>query len=106
MFVGSARPGKGDFSIAQRLNNSLDLLEVTMARQTALGAYRIYTLNEDNDCLVAHNYAPTKHLAKRIARHLAAILNKPVYIYSSNSLLLRSDWRLVTRKVRVRVSKV
>jgi hypothetical protein len=50
-----------------------------MARQNTLPAYRIYTLNEDKDCLVAHNYAPTNRLAKRIARHLAAILNEPVY---------------------------
>jgi hypothetical protein len=28
-------------------------------------------------------------LAKRIARHLAAILNEPVYIYSLNSLLYK-----------------
>ena len=62
-----------------------------MARQNTLPAYRIYiyTLNEDKDCLVAHNYAPTNHLAKRIARHLAAILNEPVYIYSLNSLLYK-----------------
>ena len=60
-----------------------------MARQTILPAYGIYTLNEDQDCLVAHNYAATKHLAKRIARHLAGVHNKPVYIYSANSLLYK-----------------
>jgi hypothetical protein len=66
MFVGSARPGKGDFSIAQRLNNSLDLLEVTMARQTALGAYRIYTLNEDNETTIAR--LPTTMHPQNISR--------------------------------------
>src|SRR5215831_14461198 len=55
----------------------------TMARQNTLPAYRIYTLNEDKNCLGAHNYAPM------IARHLAAILNEPVYIYSLNSLLYK-----------------
>ena len=62
-----------------------------MARQNTLPAYRIYiyTLNEDKDCLVAHNDAPTNHLAKKIARHLAAILNEPVYIYSVSSLLYK-----------------
>ena len=54
-----------------------------MARQNTLLAYRIYTLNEDKNCLGAHNYAPM------IARHLAAILNEPVYIYSVNSLLYK-----------------
>jgi hypothetical protein len=29
-----------------------------MARQNTLPVYRIYTRNEDKDCLVAHNYAP------------------------------------------------
>ena len=64
-----------------------------MARQPTLPAYRIYTLNADKDCLVAHNYAPTKNFAKRIARHLAVVHNEPVYIYSANSVLFKGVLR-------------
>jgi len=36
-----------------------------MARQNTLLAYRIYTLNEDRDCLVAHNMHRQNTLQKK-----------------------------------------